>query len=91
VQQILDTSHVYPVVKRLIDKRICFVWEALKETYSAKKESFVSAQSAISIMKKRLSELLNNWTRAPKQMELLLSYLHFMKTEGEVSNQASAA
>ncbi|MEO6720004.1 MAG: primosomal protein N', partial [Ferruginibacter sp.] len=31
-----------------------------------------------------LSELLNNWPNAPKQMELLLGYLHLLKTEGEV-------
>jgi len=35
----------------------------------------------------KLSDLLNNWTRAPKQMELLLAYLHLMKTEGEVTKQ----
>ena len=36
-------------------------------------------------MKKNLSELLNTSSRAPKQMELLLSYLHLIKTEGEVT------
>ncbi len=41
VQQLLDSSHVYPVIKRLIDKKVCFVWEALKETYTPKKETFV--------------------------------------------------
>src|SRR4029078_1995191 len=35
----------------------------------------------------KLSDLLNNF-KAPKQMELLLSFLHLIKTEGEVS-QAS--
>ncbi|MBX9783816.1 MAG: primosomal protein N' [Chitinophagaceae bacterium] len=87
VQQILDTAHVYPVVKRLIEKRICFVWEALKETYSSKKETFVLLNPQYD-NEEELSELLNNWSRAPKQMELLLSYLHFMKTEGEVSKTA---
>ncbi len=33
----------------------------------------------------KLSDLLNNWTRAPKQMELLLAYLHLIKAEGEVT------
>ena len=37
VQQLLDASHVYPVIKRLIDKRICFVWEELQHTYKEKK------------------------------------------------------
>jgi primosomal protein N' (replication factor Y) (superfamily II helicase) len=87
VQQILDTSHVYPVVKRLIEKRVCFVWEALKETYSAKKETFILLNPQYD-SEDKLSELLNNWSRAPKQMELLLSYLHLLKTEGEVSKVA---
>jgi len=84
VQQVLDSSHVYPVINRLIQKKVCFVWEALKQTYSPKKEIFVLLNKDYD-NEEKLSELLNNWTRAPKQMELLLSYLHLIKTEGEVS------
>ncbi|MBC7948953.1 MAG: primosomal protein N' [Chitinophagaceae bacterium] len=84
VQQLLDSSHVYPVINRLIQKKVCFVWEALKQTYSAKKETYVLLNPEFSDEDK-LSELLNNWGRAPKQMELLLAYLHLMKTEGEVT------
>lgn len=87
VQQLLDSSHVYPVIKRLIDKKVCFVWEALKETYSPKKESFVLLNPLYD-NEDELSRLLNEdkkLQRAEKQMELLLSYLHLMKTEGEVS------
>ena len=83
VQQILDSSHVYPVINRLISKKVCFVWESLKQTYSAKKETYVLLNPEYN-NEDKLSELLNNWTRAPKQMELLLSYLHLLKTEGEV-------
>ena len=83
VQQILDSSHVYPVINRLIQKKVCFVWEALKQTYAAKKETYVLLNPQYD-NEEKLSELLNNWTKAPKQMELLLSYLHLLKTEGEV-------
>ncbi len=83
VQQILDVSHVYPIVNRLIGKKVCFVWESLKQTFNPKKESFVLLEHDYD-NEDRLSELLNNWGRAPKQMELLLSYLHLMKTQGEV-------
>jgi primosomal protein N' (replication factor Y) len=83
VQQILDSSHVYPVINRLITKKVCFVWEALKQTYAAKKETYVLLNPQYD-NEEKLSELLNNWTKAPKQMELLLSYLHLLKTEGEV-------
>lgn len=87
VQQLLDSSHVYPVIKRLIDKKVCFVWEALKETYTPKKETFVLL-NPIYDNEDELAKLLNEdkkLQRAEKQMELLLSYLHLMKTEGEVS------
>ena len=84
VQQILDITHVYPIVNRLIGKKLCFVWESLKQTYNAKKESFVLLNQEYD-NEEKLSELLNNWGRAAKQMELLLSYLHLMKTEGEVT------
>jgi len=84
VQQVLDSSHVYPVINRLIGKKVCFVWEALKQTYSPKKETYVLLNPGYS-NEEKLSELLNNWSRAPKQMELLLSYLHLVKTTGEVT------
>ena len=87
VQQVLDATHVYPVIKKLIDKNVCIVWEALSERYKSKSENFVLLLP-IYETEDALKELLNNWTKAPKQMELLLSYLHLMKQEGEVSQTA---
>ncbi len=87
VQQVLDSAHVYPVINQLIAKRVCYVWEALKQTYVPKKETYVLLNIAYD-NEDKLSALLNNWTRAPKQMELLLSYLHLIKTEGEVTKSA---
>ncbi|HEV8283224.1 MAG TPA: primosomal protein N' [Chitinophagaceae bacterium] len=84
VQQILDSSHVYPVINKLIQKKVCYVWEALKQSYSPKKETFVLLNQEYN-NEEKLSDLLNNWSKAPKQMELLLSYLHLIKTTGEVT------
>jgi len=84
VQQLLDASHVYPVIKRLIDKRVCFVWEELKKTYKEKQETYILLNPTYA-GEDQLSELLNNWTRAPKQMELMLAFLHLQKTQGEVT------
>ena len=84
VQEILDSTHVYPVINRLIQKKICHVWEALKQTYSPKKEIHVLLAAEYAADDK-LADLMNNWSRAPKQLELLLSYLHLQKTEGEVT------
>lgn len=83
VQQILDATHVYPVIKRLIEKRVCFVWESLKEVYAPKRESYVVLNSEYND-EETMANLMNSWSRAPKQLGLLLSYMHLLKTEGEV-------
>ena len=60
----------------------------LKQTYSAKKETYVLLNPEYD-NEEKLADLLNNWSRKrQKQMELLLSYLHFVKTEGEVTKPA---
>ena len=90
VQQVLDAVHVYPITKKLIEKKVCFVWEALKETYSPKKENYVLLNPEFEDEEK-LSKLLNEdkkLQRSEKQMELLLSYLHLQKTTGEVTKSA---
>ena len=43
VQQLLDSPHSISRIKRLIEKKVCFVWESLKETYTPKKETYVLA------------------------------------------------
>ena len=84
VQGILDLHHVYPVVKRLLEKKVCMAWESLKEKYTPKKENFIQLHANYH-NEAALAELLNNWNnRAAKQMELLLAFLHLQKTEGEV-------
>lgn len=88
VQQILDASHVYPVIKRLIEKQVCLVWEELKEKYREKKETYITLAPAYH-NEEALADLLNNWSKthnkAPKQLELLLAYIHLDRSEGEVT------
>jgi primosomal protein N' (replication factor Y) len=84
VQQVLDITHVYPVIKKLIDKKVCMVWESMSDRYKTKTEEFVLLNPQFE-NEKALEELMNKWSKAPKQMELLLSYLHLSKTEGEVA------
>jgi|GEM_PF-72934 len=84
VQELLDSRVVYPVIKRLIEKKVCVVWESLKETYTAKTENYILLNPEYHDEDK-LADLLNNWSRGPKQQELLLAYLHLIRTEGEVT------
>ena len=87
VQQILDATHVYPVIKKLIDKKICFAWEELTERYKIKLEKYVLLNPRFD-NDESLSKILNDWKGAPKQMELLLAYLHLQKTAGDVIQTA---
>jgi len=83
-QQVLEEYNAYPVIKRLIDKKVCFVWEALKDNYIPKKETYIRLSSVYE-SEDQLADLMNNWSRAPKQLELLLAYLHLLKTTGVVT------
>lgn len=83
VQELLDVTHVYPIIKKLIEKEVCYVWEELKEKYKEKKQTYIYLHPHYKDEEK-LAELLNSWTKAPKQMELLLAFLHLQRTEGEV-------
>jgi primosomal protein N' (replication factor Y) len=87
VQQLLDAHHVYPVIKKLIEKQVCIVWESLGQKYKPKTETCLVLHPDYAT-EEALAGLLNNWKRAPGQMELLLSYLHFSKTTGEVTQKA---
>ncbi|MEO7309719.1 MAG: primosomal protein N' [Chitinophagaceae bacterium] len=86
VQKLLDDSHVYPVIKKLIEKRICYVWEALSEKYKEKKETYILLAPAYH-GEAELEKLVNEWSRAPKQLNLLLAFLHFQKMDGEVTQK----
>ncbi len=90
VQQILHGAAVYPVVKRLIDKSVCYIYESLKELYKPKTETYISLHIDYATDEK-IETLLNQdkkWSRAEKQLELLLSFLHLQKTEPEISRSA---
>ncbi|MGL4359421.1 MAG: replication restart helicase PriA [Sediminibacterium sp.] len=83
VQELLDSNNTYPIIKKLIEKGVCYVWETLKEKYKPKIETYIQLHANYR-NEEKLEALLNNWSKAPKQMELLLAYLHFQQKNGEV-------
>jgi primosomal protein N' (replication factor Y) (superfamily II helicase) len=88
IQQILDAKQVYSVVKKIVEKNVAYIKEELAERYTVKKENFVILQPQYVHNEDALADLLNNWKGAPKQLDLLLAYLHIYKTEGEVTQPA---
>jgi primosomal protein N' (replication factor Y) len=87
IQKILDKKSVYPVINKLIQKGICFVQENMNDKYKTKQETFITLAPQYK-EESVLEKLLNEWSRAPKQLALLLSFLHFEKTELIVTQKA---
>ncbi len=86
VQQILDGARIYPVIKSLMDKQVCFAWEKLSEKYRSKKQSFIRLHPDYS-EETRFEALLNDWKGSEKQMHLILAYWQLYKKEGLVSKK----
>ena len=86
IQKILDKKSVYPVINKLIQKGICFVQETMTDKYKAKQEIYISLAPQYR-SEEILEKLLNEWSRAPKQLALLLSFLHLEKTESIVTQK----
>jgi primosomal protein N' (replication factor Y) len=78
IQKLLDRKSVYPVMNKLIQKGICLVQENMVDKYTIKEEIIIQLDPKYK-NEENLEPLLNEWTRAPKQLQLLLAYLHLLK------------
>ncbi|MFZ9694765.1 MAG: replication restart helicase PriA [Chitinophagaceae bacterium] len=87
VQAILEQKSVYSVIQQLLFKKVCLLKETLKEGYKPRLENYIQLAPEFQ-QEEKLANLLNGWTKAPKQMELLLAYLHLSQIEGAVTQSA---
>lgn len=83
VQKILDKIEIYKVVRRLLEKRICYVYEELKDAFTPKREIFVTLHPRCED-EGVLAQVFEEIQRAPRQLETLLAFLHLKKTGGRV-------
>ena len=87
IQKLLDKKSVYPIINKLIQKGICSVEETMHDKYTIKVENLLHLHPNYHT-DNALQQLMNDWTRAPKQLALLLAFLHLQKTEGQVQQKA---
>ncbi|UMB61056.1 primosomal protein N' [Lutibacter sp. A80] len=71
--EILGKKNVFPVIKRLIEKNVIVVKEQIYEQYKPKLIKYIRLKEPWN-SKNKLSELLENLSRAKKQRELILTY-----------------
>lgn len=87
IQKLLDKKSVYSIVNKLIQKKVCFIQETMKDKYKQKEEIYLHLHPQFK-EESKLEQVLNEWSRAPKQLSLLLAFLHYYKTEGEVKQKS---
>ncbi len=79
VMAILDTKNVFPVIQKLIDKKLLVLHEEISETYKPKLVRYIRLHPNYQ-NGESLNELLNS-LKGSKQTELVLQYFQLQATE----------
>lgn len=75
IEQILDQKTIFPIIKGLIDKGVVIAEEEVKALYRPKKEVYVALSDEFD-NETALKGLMDELSKAPKQLQLLMSFLH---------------
>ena len=75
ISELLNVKYVHGKVKSLIEKSAIMVEEELKEKFKPKMEDYIDLQNK-NISEEELQSLFNELERAPKQLDLLMSFIH---------------
>ncbi|MDB5014487.1 MAG: priA, partial [Daejeonella sp.] len=86
ITKLLGQKTVFPLLKSLFQKGIIHIYEEITEKYKARKKAFFKLNPIYDSPenKKSLFEILE---RAPKQLQLLLSYYKLQKDQKEISKE----
>ncbi|PCH69532.1 MAG: primosomal protein N' [Bacteroidetes bacterium] len=75
VSEILDVKTIYPIIRSLINKSVVFTTEELIKKYKPKRAFFIELSEEY-LIKEKLETAFQELERAPKQLELLMSYIN---------------
>ncbi|MCD8167464.1 MAG: primosomal protein N', partial [Bacteroides sp.] len=82
-----EIPNIVPVVKSLLDKEAVFVKEEMKRTYKPKTELYVELAPDYR-GEEALRTLLDGFTRAPKQLAVLMKYMELAMRAGKDLSQS---
>lgn len=88
VRSILDQRSVYPVIRRLLDKKVIYLKEDLQDKYKPKTVACVKLQAPYDTDSSLLREAFEKISRSTRQTEALLAYVQLAKKEPFVRKQA---
>ena len=78
IMSLTDKRDVMPTLKSMLDKGIIFLEEKLKEGYKPKLRTYVRLSQGVS-NENELNKTLTLLEKAPRQLELIISYLSLSK------------
>jgi primosomal protein N' (replication factor Y) len=84
VKDILAQKTVYPVIKKLLEKRVIYIKEELKEKYKPKKIGCVQLTEYYQEQPDRLTEAFDLTERSERQTKALLAFMQLSKQQNEV-------
>ena len=86
IQKILNKKTVYPTIKSLIERRVAFVTEEIKDRYKPKMEVYVHLSETCKD-EEALKEVFDKLARAPKQLNTLMAFIHLEMQQAEVTRK----
>jgi primosomal protein N' (replication factor Y) (superfamily II helicase) len=82
-QKIVNKNNCRKIIMSLIEKRAIYVFENVKESYKPKLEKIVILNPALD-NEDSLKNIFNTLEKSPKQLHVVLSYLHLINTKKNV-------
>jgi len=87
VRGILEQQTVYPLIRRMMDKKIIYIKEDLKEKYKPKTVSCVRLREPYASQSKLLEEAFEKCSRSTRQVEALMAYVQLSRQQEFVRRQ----
>ncbi len=87
VRGILQRKTVYPLIRRMLDKRILYLKEDLKQKYKPKTIGCVRLQEPYASQPKLLEEAFAKLSRSTRQVEALMAYVQISRGLDHVRKQ----
>lgn len=87
VRKILDQKTVYHLIKSLLEKKIVYLKEDLKERYKPKKVACVKLKEPYLSQPELMEEAFEKLSRSTRQVEALMAYIHLSRQQEFVRKQ----
>jgi primosomal protein N' (replication factor Y) (superfamily II helicase) len=86
VQKILNIKSVLPVIKRLLEKKVIYLFEEMQDKFKPKKVASVRLAEPYRSEPKLLEEAFELCARAARQTEALISFVQLAKEQGAATS-----